>query len=179
MRTLIELLPDHLKEVTEISEVVESIQVETDLLFTERYRIIDNQFLEKADEYGVLRLEEIYNLTENKGLELEERKFALRTLMLERRPTTLLFLKTQIALLCGEDGFEFIFDHENYHIIVYLELEKSSELNAVYKLLSAVIPACFSFEVDLLYNTHSMYEGNTYGEVSAITHGDLREFIFD
>lgn len=179
MRILTDLLPDHIKEVTEISEIISSIQIETDLLFTERYNILDNQFLEKADETGISHFEKIYNLTDNSACSLEERRFALKTLMLERRPTTLLFLKNQLAILCGENGFEFSFDSENFYILVLLELAKRSELDAVYKLLSAIIPAIFSFEVDLLYNTHSMYEQNTYEEIAVFTHADLREFIFD
>ncbi|MFI3206592.1 MAG: putative phage tail protein [Clostridia bacterium] len=175
MRQLLEHLPDHFKEIEEIVAIMETAQIEIDELFVNRYKILDNQFLETADSDGLERLEKIYSVSSNSFLETEDRRFALKTLMIEKRPTTLNFLKNQLELICGKDNFEIVENFDGYEIEVRLALSKSENVAAVTDLVSAIIPANMEVIVDILYSKYGDFEEKTHDWLGDYSYDEMKE----
>ncbi len=175
MRQLFDYLPDKLKEIDEFAEIMRVAQPEIDLLFTERYKILDNLFLEKADNYGLSRLERVFKMEANSKYSQDERRFSLLVSMLEKRPTSINFIKQQLTKLCGENGYEIIENYGNYQIEVRLALVNNRQVGEVTNILKKVIPANMSLTVDLLYSRYSDFAEKTHTWMDDYSHNDIKE----
>lgn len=176
-RSLIEYLPPILKEIKDFQEITSAIDPEFVDVEKAASKVLDDQFIATATEFGIKCLEEMIGIMPKATETLEERRFTLATLFLEKRPTTFNFLKMQLELLCGKDGYTLFCDYENYLLVVRLALAAKSNYTAVENLITQIKPANIVLDLDLLYNRYSKYKGNTHSELSAYQHETLRSEV--
>lgn len=163
---------EDLRQVTDRAE-----QPEMDALWDALDTLLRNQFVQTADETGLRRFESVLGITPRSTADLEDRRFTVAAQFLERRPTTLRFLKRQLESLCGADGYTLTLDPAAYTLTVRLALAKKEQYRTVERLIAQVKPANILSELDLLYNRHSQFFGRTFSEMAAYTHSALRSEV--
>ena len=173
-KELLQYLPAVMRGYREMQIIMESEQPEITALEANVGVVMDNQFLESAQEYGVARLEAMLRLTPSTGELLEDRKFSVLTKLLERLPYTQRELERQLATLCGEEGYSLEVVHSDYLLVVRIALAERERFSAVESLLRRIVPANMQIDLALMYNQHSMLSAFAHGELRAYRHYDLR-----
>ena len=173
-KELLQYLPAVMRGYREMQIIMESEQPEITALEANMGVVMDNQFLDSAQEYGVARLEAMLRITPSTGESLEDRKFSVLAKLLERLPYTQRELERQLANLCGEDGYSLAVVHDDYLLMVRIALSERERFSAVESLLRRIVPANMQIDLALMYNQHSMLSAFTHGELSAYRHYDLR-----
>lgn len=174
MRYLLDYLPRHLQEVEELRQIMEAAQPEAEALGAAVDRLLENQFPETADAAGLDRLERAFGAEAYAGGTPEERRFALKALLGEKRPCTMGGLAKQLAFLCGENGYTLTADPAAFRLTVRLALASKRNLEAAGRMLESMKPAAITLDLDLLYNRHSMLEDAAHGRLHSLRHKEIR-----
>ena len=152
-RQLISRLPPFLQEVAEFKVIYElGEQPEYDSLWDNITDVLNDQFIETATINGIERLEKMCGIYPKSEESLEDRKFRLNSVYLEKRPTTLIFLKRQLEILCGKGNYTVSVNNQGYRLTVRLALVSKNSLSAVAELIDKIKPANIISDIDLLYN---------------------------
>lgn len=175
MRQLLDYFPDCLKTIEEYIQILAVQQDEIDLLFEERYALLDNLFVEKANSYGLDRYEKMFGLRSNRSLSDEERRFAIKTALLDKRPATQNFLLAQMETLCGSGGYEVTINSASYTVDIKIALAQKSKCNAVLNLLEKILPANMLLNIQISYNRYSQVGEYKYEDLEEISFATLRE----
>lgn len=117
--------PEFLKDYEEIRTIYSCENIELEKIWKMLYSILDNAFVETANEYGVERWESIIGITANKSVEsIQFRKERILNRLTMMPPFTIRFLRNQLDTVIGIDKYEVYVDYANYTL--YLE---SSAIN--------------------------------------------------
>lgn len=177
-RQLINYLPEFLREVREYKAILtDAVQPEIDELHKNIERILNNQYIETADEYGVSRWEKMLKISPQATASLDNRKFTILTRMNEQLPYTMTSLKQRLENLCGKDGYSVEVDANAFKLKVGVALTSRSSFNDVELMLEKVVPANMVLEVTLIYEQHENWTAYTHKQLSAYTHEQLRNGV--
>lgn len=99
-------LPPYLKGYKEIAETLKAEDPEFKLLWEAVDRLLKNQFIEDADEYGISRREDIIGILPSSQDTLESRRSRVQALWWNPTPYSIRAFVAKIADLCGENGYE-------------------------------------------------------------------------
>lgn len=178
IRSLIDYLPQFMKEYTEMMEIMKTEQVEIDDLWSAADAAFSDQYILDATEYGVSRWESMLGIQPKGTATLDERKFKILTKLNQELPYTLRKLELALTNLCGEGRFSIVTIAKEYHIEVKLALESKENYQEVVDVLKKMIPANMTQYVQIMYNKHEVLMQFTHGELSAYTHEQLRNEVF-
>lgn len=174
---LIEYLPEFVRDYREIIVITDTEQEEFDLLWEEKDQILNNAFVEDADEYGVERYESILGIIKTPSETLDERKFNILVKVNEQLPYTMNALKEKLAMLCGSDGYFVTLTHTEYALDIKVGLIAKNNLEAVKEMVERVVPCNLICTVTILYNQHSTLAEFTHAELSGYSHYNLRNEV--
>lgn len=152
-------------------------QPEIDGAWAETVRVLNNGFIESADEYGVSRWEGILRIVPRATEGLADRKFRILTRINEHLPYTLRTLHHMLATLCGADGYSISLNHGDYEIRVRIGLFVKNQYEEAKALLERVLPANLVLDIRLLYNTHRIVGGFSHRELARYAHRQVREDV--
>ena len=178
-RKLINYLPQFMQEYLEMQKIMETEQVEIDLLWTAAENALADQFILDATERGVMRWESMLGVSPKDTDTLDERKFRILTLLNQELPYTLRKLEQALTNLCGADGYSVEVQAAEYHVVVKLALTNVNNYSEVEKVLNKMIPANMTQFIQIMYNKHSVLAQFTYAQLSAYTHEQLKSEVFD
>jgi hypothetical protein len=178
-RKLINYLPPFMQEYREIAVIMETEQVEIDKLWTESDNALMDQFILDATENGVKRWESMLGISPKGTDTLDERKFRILTKLNQELPYTIRKLEQALSNLCGEDGYSIELKAAEYHIQVKLAVGNHKNYSEVENILKKMIPANLTQYIELMYNTNSMLTQFTHAQLSAYTHEQLRNEVFN
>ena len=178
-RLLIDYLPPYMQEYLEIKEIMKAEQPEIDDLWNAVEKALADQYILDATEYGVKRWESMLLISPKDTDTLDERKFRILTRLNQELPYTLTRLKEALTNLCGNDGFFIEMNAAEYHIQVKLALGNKNNYQDMVDLLKKMIPANMTQVVQIMYNTHELLAQFTHQYMSAYTHKQLREEVFE
>ena len=176
-RQVIEYYPEWLREFREIKELSKLQQRQSEKLWECLQSILDNNFLETLDEYGCSRWEKALKLQVKKTMSIQERRMNIVGRHLEERPFTIKKLKYMLDALCGEDKYSVKIDTNSYIVLVELSSHRKDQEQAIWELMSRVLPANMLYEVDIVYNKYSLFKNKKYGELIDKTYLQLRENV--
>lgn len=112
--------PEFLSEYKEIKTIYNCENIELEKIWELFYSILDNAFIETANEYGVERWEKIIGITANKSIEsLQFRKERILNRLTMMPPFTIRFLRKQLDTVIGVEKYDVYVDYANYTL--YLE----------------------------------------------------------
>ena len=174
-RKLIDYLPSFMKNYREMQGIMKTEQVEVDRLWVEVENAFSDQFILEATENGVSRWEFMLKIVPKLTDTLDERKFRILTTLNQELPYTLKKLKEALTTLCGADGFSIDLQPERYHIKVKLALSNKNNYQEVVNLLTKMIPANLTQQVQIMYATNNVLAQYTHNDLSSYTHEQLRE----
>lgn len=138
---LVSYLPPFLAEFKEIAVTLEAENPEFVLVWNAAERVLYNEFIETADEYGISRFEKVMGLMPSSEDTIESRRARILSKWLSSLPYTLKMLLKNLTVLCGGNDFKVNVDFNNYTICVTTHLRLYSQVQELKELLERMIPA--------------------------------------
>ena len=176
-RLLIDYLPPVLQGVREFGMIMDIEQEEISRLWGAIEAALNDQFIQVATEYGISRWESILGIVPKGTDTLDDRRFRTLTLLSDQRPYTLRSLCQRLDNLCGTDGYSINLQHNDYLLIVKVNLTARSKYEAVEDLLKRTVPANMQIDLTLKYNTHEVLSNFAHNELARYTHEQLRNEV--
>lgn len=178
-RQLINYLPHYLQEYAEMREIMKAEQSEIDKAWVMAEDALADQFILDATENGVRRWENLLGVSPKDTDTLDERKFRILTRLNQELPYTMRKLEQTLTNLCGANGYSIILTAANYHILVKLALANANAYEEVKKVLKKMIPANMVQEVQIMHNANNLLTKYTHAQLTAYTHDQLRNEVFN
>ena len=176
-RFLIDYLPTYMQEYLEIKSIMETEHPEIDAIWSACERTLADQFIMDATEYGVMRWEDMLNISPKATDTLDERKFRILARLNRELPYTLTKMKESLTVLCGADGFVIDLQANKYHIDIKLAVGNHNNYDEVQKILNTMIPANMTQYISLMYNPHRAIKLLRHMDLRPITHENVRKEV--
>lgn len=176
-RNLTDYLPNVMKDVKEITAILQVEQPEFSATWDAVEAALNDQFINSATENGVSRWESILKIIPKATEELDTRKFRILTRLNEQLPYTMRTLMQQLESLCGAGGYSVVLENAIYTVHVRVSLVAKSNFDDVKSLLDRTVPANIVIDLTLKYNQHINLAEFKHSELALLTHYDLRNEV--
>lgn len=176
-RNLIDYLPTVLRELEEFKELFKVEQKQVDELWDMIYGILNEAFIDTAEDTGLKRWETILNITPLDTDSVEVRRMRIQAKLIEDVPYTWNNLKKMLSSLCGEDGYILELKNEEYTLVIKVALKSKKMKNEVADMCERVVPANLILDIDLMYNTYDILSNYTYEQLKQFTYEQLRNEV--
>lgn len=176
---LLDYLPESLRDVKEIKVSLEAEDSKLTQLYTDIDTVMNNQFINTSDANMIAKWESIMDIAPLDSDTLDERRFRIKTRYNEQVPYTYKTLTSNLAMLCGADGYTIALSVANYTLEVKLDLGSKKKYQEVAAMLNRITPCNILVSVGLLYNTHELLAQYSHAELAVYTHQYLREEVFE
>lgn len=118
-KKLIEFLPPEISEIREFEEITSTEDIELELLVNGQQRILYENFIDTATEYGIRYLEKLFKIRADASTEsLEMRKLRLKNRKMDKMPITHRALEQKLRVLFGEGNYKVSVDGNEYTLKV-------------------------------------------------------------
>lgn len=118
-KKLIEFLPPEIAEIEEFKQITSTEDIELELLEQGQQRILYENFIDTATEYGIKYLEKLFKIRADSSTEsLEMRKLRLKNRKMDKMPTTHKALEQKLRTLFGEGNYKVSVDSNKYTLNV-------------------------------------------------------------
>lgn len=175
-RRLTDYLPPVLREVTEFQAVNAANEPELRLAWEALDRVLDNQFLQSADQAGVAVWERELKLLPKDTDSLEARKARIKALWNLKLPYTLTWLRGWLAGVCGEQAECRV---QDYTLTVRIPLRAKDRREDAGRFLEWAAPANLVLDISLQYNTHRVLGRYTHRQLAAYTQQQLKDEVLE
>lgn len=172
---LVSYLPPFMAEFKEIVATLEAENPEFALVWEAADRVLQNEFIETSDEYGISRWERILGAFPKTTDTLESRRFHIISRINETRPFTIPQLKNILQTLCGENNYSV--KVSECTLIIRIGLTSKNNFNDVEALIQKIAPANMMVDLSLAYNQHQSLRPMTHTQLATMTHSDIRNEI--
>lgn len=138
---LVSYLPPYLQQYNQ--ETVAALKAENPefrLIWEASDRVLYNEFIATADEYGISRFEKILNILPSKEDTLESRRARVQSRWFTEIPYTLKALISKLIALCGDSNFEITKDFLYYKIGIETNLELFGQVEELEHIIEAMLP---------------------------------------
>ena len=133
-------LPLFMREYQEIAATLDAENPEFRLIWNATDRVLYNEFIATADEYGISRFEKILGILPYKEDTLESRRSRVLTRWFNEIPYTMKVLIARLISICGDNNFTVTPDFEHYTLILNVELEMFGQVDELERLLDTMMP---------------------------------------
>lgn len=137
---LVSYLPPYLDGYEENPATLEAENPEFILVWNAADRVLKNEFIETADEYGISRFEKILNILPSKEDTLESRRARVQSRWFSSIPYTLKAFISKLAALCGDTNFTITKNYEKYRIDIFTDLELFGQVDELEHIIETVMP---------------------------------------
>lgn len=164
---LISYLPPFVAEFKEITAALKAENPEFDSLQSAANNVLQNEFIETCDEYGVSRFEKMLGILPDINDNLAARRNRVMMRWNSTIPYTYKSLIEKLTVICGEDNFALYPDWESYSIKVVAAMPNCGQVEELNNLLEYIIPAniiVFSENRMCREYGNSVYVGTFTGE---------------
>ena len=133
-------LPPFLQEFKENRETLEAENPEFVLAWNGADRVLKNEFIDTADEYGISRFEKILKITPQPNDTLASRRRRVLFRWFNKLPYTLKNFLERLKEICGESDFTVIKEFLRYRINITTNLERIGLVEEVERLIREMMP---------------------------------------
>lgn len=143
---LVSYLPPFLAEFKEIAVALEAENPEFVLVWNAAERVLKNEFIETADEYGISRFEKLLHIFPSTEDTLESRRARVQIRWFSSIPYTWRVFVGRLIAICGENNFTLTKHFIDRYLV---ELEVSFELYGQIEELERLIETMFPCNIAL------------------------------
>ena len=130
-----------LRNLKEFKEIAKAEEPEIIALLEAVDTVLNNMYIETADEYGISKFEEMMRITPDKGADLETRRINALVKWNDSTVYTDSTLEGLLATLCGgTDRYKIERDYNNYKIAITTTVNASGAYEVVKKMLADILP---------------------------------------
>lgn len=137
---LVSYLPPYLQEYKEMTAALEAEDPEFVLVWRAADRVLQNEFIESADEYGIARFEKIMKILPSSEDTIESRRARVQSRWFDMIPYTMKMLIKKLTALCGNTDFTITKDYDNYRIKIITHLELFSHVEELERIVTEMMP---------------------------------------
>ncbi len=137
---LAEYLPPFLREYKELRAVMETENPEFEIAWRAAQRVLDNEFIETADEFGIERFEKLLGILPLAGNTLESRRARVYSRWFTELPYSLRMFVRKVELMAGGSEFSITEDYEHYRVRVDTGFELFGQAEELERLVELMFP---------------------------------------
>ena len=137
---LLAYLPPFLQEFKEIKETLEAENPEFVLVWNGADRVLKNEFIETADEFGISHFEKILNIVPSREDTLESRRNRVSLRWFNKIPYTLRAFLERLIAICGDSDFTVEKKFLIYRIDIATHLEWIGQTEELDRLIEEMMP---------------------------------------
>lgn len=134
-------VPPFLLEYEELKQIYETENREFKRLDDASDKLLDNQFIKTADEYGVARYERMYKIKNTEGYTLEERRLKVLMKQMDDIPYTRNTLKERLDRICGAGNYNFEIKYNEHLFLITTHLTYQAQLEVLENMIKTILPA--------------------------------------
>ena len=137
---LVSYPPPFLAEFKEIAVTLEAENPEFVLVWDAAERVLSNEFIETADEYGISRFEKVLNILPSTEDTLESRRARVQARWFNTIPYTMKSFLAKLIALCGDSDFTVTKEYQNYKVEILTNLELFGQVEELEHMIDSMIP---------------------------------------
>lgn len=137
---LVAYLPPFISAYKETCETLKAEDPEFRLIWDASRRVLYNEFIMTADEYGISRYEKMLGIYPAKEDTLESRRAKVLIRWTASLPYTDRMFFEKLTAICGENNFRITKQYDNYRIEIEVSLELFGQLGELEKVVGMMIP---------------------------------------
>lgn len=137
---LVSYLPPFVAEYKEINATLTAENPEFEIAWDAANRILYNEFIATADEYGISRFEKLLNIFPSVEDTLESRRARVAARWFTSIPYTEKVFLEKLITLCGENNFTLTKVYENYRIELEVDLEFFGQVEELERIIDTMLP---------------------------------------
>lgn len=137
---LVSYLPPFVAEYKEINATLTAENPEFEIAWDAANRVLYNEFIATADEYGISRFEKILNIFPSVEDTLESRRARVAARWFTSIPYTEKVFLEKLITLCGENNFTLTKAYENYRIELEVDLELFGQVEELERIIDTMLP---------------------------------------
>lgn len=145
---LVSYLPPFIAEYKEISAALDAEDPEFKIIWQAADRVLYNEFIATADEYGLSRYEKMLGIFPSSGDTLESRRARVQARWFNALPYTWRVLLERMVSLCNGSNFTATKDFDHYRIHLEVSLELFGQVDELERLLNAMLPCNMVYSID-------------------------------
>lgn len=137
---LLEYLPPFLREYREMKAVMNAENPELSALYENADRVLNNEFIATADEYGIERFEKLLGVLPSKSDTLESRRARVLSRWFTQLPYTLRAFLAKLYGLSDYGNIEVAVDFDRYRIAIDTDFELYGQTSEIERLVELMFP---------------------------------------
>lgn len=149
MSNLIKSLPPFLQEIEEYKKICSTEDIEIEKVDSKINELLNEISVETAESYGLTRYEKIFNITNAVDVTTEERRFKIKSKLINQLPFNMKWLDNKLKKLVGEGNYKITLDTDNYKITVQISHVFPDVVDVMTRDLSEQLPANLIIIVNL------------------------------
>ena len=138
---LLSYLPRFMQEYRHIKEIMESENLEFNLLWQKLQEVFGNQFIEYCNDDGISRFEDMLGLHRYADDTLEMRIFRVLVAWNDNIPYTWRVLVNKMDQLCGTGNYELNLDNNNYILKITTKFDDEKKYDELNNMIGIMKPA--------------------------------------
>ncbi|BDR86143.1 putative phage tail protein [Clostridium tetani] len=162
MNKLIDFLPPKIAQIEEFKEIMDTENIELGIIEKGQQRILHENFIDTATEYGVRHQEKLFKIRADLSNEtLEFRKLRIKNRKIDKAPFTYRFLENKLNNLFGEDNYKLEVLNNEYVLKVEINTFDWNMFNEIVDNFRTIIPCNMILNSTLIQkiNTNLYYAG--------------------
>lgn len=137
---LVSYLPPFLQEYKEQNNALTAENPEFTIVWNAADRVLKNEFISTADEYGIARYEKILGILPFAEDTLESRRARVQSRWFITIPYTMKSLLAKLIALCGENHFTITKYFSEYHLDIDTNLELFNQVGELERIVERMLP---------------------------------------
>lgn len=138
---IVSYLPPFMAEFKEIAVTLKAENPEFALVWKAADRVLQNAFIETADEYGISRFEKVLNILPSREDTLESRRARVKVKWFDSIPYTWKVLVKKLIVLCGDTDFTLLNDFsDGYVLTLHTNLELCGQVEEIKDIIDTILP---------------------------------------
>ena len=142
-------LPPYLRQFREMEKLLEAERPEVQALVHNTLYLLDNLFIETAEDMGLKRFEKLVQIYPSPNDTIETRRKNVLAAWYSYDLYTLYNLKKRIEMLQGNQHHSISWDEtDNFTLHLIVDLSQDGQIDYLYKMLEIMLPANISYTVE-------------------------------
>lgn len=162
MNKLIDFLPPKIAQIEEFKEIMDTENIELEIIEKGQQRILHENFIDTATEYGIRHQEKLFKIRADLLNEtLEFRKLRIKNRKIDKAPFTYRFLENKLNNLFGEHNYKLEVLNNEYVLKVEINTFDWNMFNEIVDNFRTIIPCNMILNSTLIQkiNTNLYYAG--------------------
>lgn len=172
------LVPELIERIPDIAEIYAINDEQADELDRALESLEANIFISTMNEEKTKRWEAILSLKPKDTDSLDDRRFRVRSKVLEKLPYSYRVLLRKLEALCP-DGVELIVNNAEESVVVRVALKSRAMTEEVDSILDAILPLNMTYLVIIMFNSWGMFMNRTWEQMQEMTWKIMREKVLE